>query len=34
MLWVIEGQSHQKWVMKKKRLGTPALEQLVIFQFS
>ena len=23
MLCVIEGQSHQKWVMKKKRLGTP-----------
>ena len=21
-LWVIEGESHQTWVMKKQRLGT------------
>ena len=26
LLWVIEDQSHQKWVMKKKRLGTTALD--------
>ena len=25
MLWVIEGQSHQKWVMKKQRLETDGL---------
>ena len=27
LLWVIEDQSHQKWVMKKKRLGTTALSE-------
>ena len=25
LLWVIEDQSHQKWVIKKKRLGTAEL---------
>ena len=28
MLWVKEGQSHQKWVMKKKMLGTIVLDKL------
>ena len=27
MLWVIKGQSHQKWVMKKQRLETDDLGQ-------
>ena len=25
-MWVIGGQSHQKWVMKKKRLGTTDID--------